>query len=99
MTLTNPFPIPNLTSEKNQQSLQWIEQRIKSPEGLKFFDCLQKIQESINNKDLEQATINCYYTSNLIINSKNFDNDNHKLELINGFVDSLTDLKKELEKI
>jgi len=99
MTLTNPFSVPDITSEKHKRSLQWIEQRIKSPEGLKFFDCLQKIEESINNKDIEQATINCYYTSNIIIKSKHFNNDNERAAIINGFVDSLTDLKKELEKI
>lgn len=96
--LTNPFPVPSLTSEKHRMAVQWINQRINSEQGLKFFDCLEKIQESLKAKDLEQATINCHYTSNLILKSPHFKNDHDRAEIINGFVESLRVLKEELEK-
>lgn len=85
--MENPFPKPPLTP-KHSKTLEWIQERIKSPQGFTFHDCLQKVEEAINNNDKEQTLINCYYTTNIIINSKKMSNT-EKLEIIEGLKASI----------
>lgn len=97
-TLSNIFPLPDPKSPKNVQSVAWINQKINSPEGLKFFDCLGQIQKALDDKDVDQAQINMYYCTNLILGSKHFKSDHDKADIIRGFKESLDNLKAELSE-
>lgn len=93
--MKNPFPKPPLTS-KHIQTIEWIQQRINSPQGLNFHDCLQKTEEAIDKNDKEQALINCYYTVNIIINSNQ--PENQKLSLITGLTQAVSHLATPEQK-
>lgn len=89
--MNNPFPRPNRTSEENKKVIRWLDQMVKSKTGLKFYDCMQRVEELVERKDKEMATIAAYYVTNIIINRKSMSQPD-KTEIILG-------LKEQLDKL
>lgn len=91
-SVINPFRIPNPDNEKTKNIVAWIDEKIKS-RSLDFNTCMEKIEELVNLKDVENTEIAMYYITNIIINTREIPSIIEKQDIINGLFEELKKIK------
>jgi hypothetical protein len=87
----NPFPKPHPTQSDTQVVIDWVNDRIKSPGGLHFHDCIYKVKEFVEKGDREMALVAAHYTVN-ILNKSNCMSDIDKNVIV-------AELSEQIEKM
>jgi len=88
----NPFPKPDRDDPNLKIVISWVQTMINSPSGLCFYDCLDKVKEYIEKKDVEMSLVAAHCTVN-IINNQNI-NESEKIDIITGLNEQIQQITK-----
>lgn len=94
----NPFDLPSTIDKTIDEEIKTLIIEYINKEELTFHTILNYIEQSIENNDIIRTKIAMYYCTNVLINNKNY-NENEKIEIIRGLIDSVKNLEEKLEKI
>lgn len=88
--MKNPFPVPDKTSEENKLVLAWVNDMLAKG-GLRFYDCMEKLEDAIKSNNKSLATIIAYYIANIVTNSNEIRNIDKPIVI--------RDIKKSLDSM
>ena len=89
----NPFPKPDSGDPNLKIVISWVQHMINSPRGLHFHDCLDKVKEYVDKKDVEMALVAAHCTVN-VINNQNID-EAERTDIITGLNEQIEQINKD----